>query len=356
MTSILTWLSAIIARVQGQEPPAARGFWVTWGKPKFAPLYGDRPNLRIVRREKARTVIRAWQDRRYVSGLVAAFKASPEWQNLGPSSRREYARYLDSFSAEFGDWRVALFAKPETKVDLVDWRDEYADRPRAADCAMQSVGRLFKWARGRGLTDARPTEDVERLYRSDRADIIWTDDDIAALLKKATPEVGHAVRLVAEIGLRTGDLLRLTWSDVGQHGIVRRTSKRGRQAVIPLTAAARKALAGIPRRAPVVLTNSRGVPWTTGGFKTMFREAKIAAGLQRLHFHDFRGTACTRLFIAGSPKRDLATIFGWSEETVDALLTKYVSGDAVALDLLSRMKQEPETQTGDKPIAEAPGN
>lgn len=302
--------------------------------------------------DRARRPATAPQDRAYVRGLIAAFRASPEWAKLGESSRREYGRYLDSFDAEFGDWRVRLFEKPETKTDLLEWRDEYADRPRAADYAVQSVGRLFAWARGRGLTGARPTEDVPRLYDADRADMIWTDDDLVKVIAKATPEVGHAVRLAAEIGLRTGDLLRLTWGAVGQHGIVRRTNKRGRQAVIPITPSARLVLAGIPRRGPIVLANSSGVPWSLGGFKTMFRRAKIEAGLTDLHFHDLRGTACTRLYIAGSPKRDLATIFGWSEDAVDALLTKYVSGDAVALDLLSRMKHERHLQTDDKPACD----
>jgi integrase len=85
----------------------------------------------------------------------------------------------------------------------------------------------------------------------------------------------------------------------------------------------------------------------------MIREARIAAGITGLRLHDLRGTAATRLFLAGSPKRDIATIMGWSEQVVDALLTKYVSGDAVALDLLSRMNQKPAPQTGDKPFPAA---
>ncbi|MFC0633248.1 tyrosine-type recombinase/integrase [Brevundimonas balnearis] len=303
--------------------------------------------------ESARRPIRVVEDKAYIRGLIVAFKASPEWAKLGESSKREYTRYLDSFDAEFGDWKVRLFDEPATKADLVDWRDDYADRPRAADYAMQSVSRLFAWARGRGLTKARPTEDVPRLYDADRADLIWTDEDLAKLLKEATPEIGHGVKLAAEIGLRTGDLLKLTWSEIGQHGIVRRTRKRKRQAVIPLTPEARSVLAAIPKRGPIVLTNASGAPWTPGGFKTMFRRAKLAAGLTDLHFHDLRGTACTRMFIAGSPKRDLATIFAWSEEAVDALLTKYVSSDAVALDLLSRMKHERHLQTGDKPVLDS---
>ncbi|MFN7389062.1 tyrosine-type recombinase/integrase, partial [Brevundimonas sp.] len=303
--------------------------------------------------QKARQPIRQRDDRRYVRGLIYAFKASPEWDKLGKSSKVEYTRYLNAFDAEFGDWRVSLFEKPEAKVDLLDWRDEWADRPRAADYAMASVGRLFKWARGRGLSSAKPTEDIERLHSADRSNVIWTDDDLTRILAHAGREVGWAIRFAAETGLRLGDLIRLPWNAVGASGIVWTTGKRKRQVVVPLTPAAKVLLAEMPTRALTVLANSRGEPWTEGGLKHMIREARIAAGITGLRLHDLRGTAATRLFLAGSPKRDIATIMGWSEQVVDALLTKYVSGDAVALDLLSRMNQKPAPQTDDKPVSAA---
>lgn len=329
----------LIARAEGRDLGAAnRALEIELGRRET-----------LDRLDQARRPVRASESKAYVRGLIAAFKASPEWEKLGAASKAEYSRYLAAFDDEFGDWKVSLFERAESKRDLLEWRDEWADRPRAADYAMQSVGRLFKWARGRGLTEARPTEDVERLHTADRSDVIWSDDDIARLLAAASPEVGWAVRLEAETGLRMGDLLRLPWGVIGEHGIVWRTSKRGRQVVVPLTPAAKAVLAIIPKRSTVVLTNTRGKPWSTDGFKTMLRKAKGDAGITGLHFHDLRGTAATRLFIAGSPKRDIATIMGWSEAAVDALLTKYVSGDAVALDLLSRMNQKRAAQTGDKP-------
>lgn len=304
--------------------------------------------------QEARTPIRKTDDKRYINGLIYSFKASPEWAKIALTSQTEYSRYLKAFEEEFGRMPVAMFESERAKIALLDWRDQWADRPRAADYAMQSVGRLFKWARGRGLTKARPTEDVERLYAGNRSDVIWTDTDMQKFLASASHEIGLAARLAAETGLRMGDLLQLPWGAVGAHGIVWRTSKRGRQVVVPLTPEAHAILSEIAsptKRALVILTNSRGKPWSVDGFKTMFGKAKAAAGLTGLHFHDLRGTAATRLFLAGSPKRDIATIMGWSEAAVDALLTKYVSGDAVALDLLSRMNQKRAAQTDDKPVS-----
>lgn len=323
----------LVARAEGRSLAAANS--------ALERVLGRRETLEKI--EKARRPIRVQDSKKFIKGLIYAFKASPEWAKLGDASKVEYTRYLNAFEADFGDWKVSLFEQDEAKADLLDWRDEnWGEKPRAADYALGTVGRLFKWARGRGLTSARPTEDVERLHDADRSDVIWSDDEINALLAKAGPEVGWAVRLSAETGLRLGDLLALPWNAVGQHGIVWRTSKSGkrRQIVVPLTPAAKDLLAEIPKRALVILTNTKGKAWTAGGFKTMFRLARLEAGITGRRIHDLRGTAATRLFIAGSPKRDIATIMGWSDDAVDALLTKYVSGDAVALDLLSRMNQK----------------
>lgn len=303
------------------------------------------------RLEDARKPIKAVVSKAYVRGLIAAFKVSPEWAKLGKSSQTAYTHYLNDFDADFGDWKVSLFERPETKTDLLDWRDEWAETPRAADYALGSVGRLFKWARGRGLTGARPTDDVPRLYKADRSDIIWSQDDIDRFCAVASSEVGWALRMAAETGLRLGDLTRLTWSAVGASGIVWRTSKRKRQALIPITPSLRLLLDAIPKRSPVVLTNTRGKPWTVDGLKTMVREAKTDAALEGLHFHDLRGTAVTRIYLVMPDSVKLAQIFAWEKGRVDDLLTRYVSGDQVALDLLERMNQKPAPQTGDKPVS-----
>lgn len=334
----------LVARGEGRDLAAANAALETaLGSPKA---------LEAI--QAARQPIRQNDDRRYVRGLIYAFKASPQWDKLGASSKVEYSRYLAAFDKEFGDWKVTTLENPAAKVDLMDWRDDlYGDKPRAADYAIQTVGRLWKWARGRGLATGYPTADVERLHDADRSNVIWADDDLTRLLAHAGKEVGWAIRFAAETGLRLGDLIRVPWGAVGVAGIVWRTGKRGRQVVVPLTPAAKALVAEMPKRALTVLANSRGEPWTEGGLKHMVREARLAAGIEGLRLHDLRGTAATRLFLAGSPKRDIATIMGWKEEVVDALLTKYVSGDAVALDLLSRMNQKPAPQTDDKPVPAA---
>ena len=156
--------------------------------------------------------------------------------------------------------------------------------------------------------------------------------------------------MAVETGLRQGDLIRLPWSAVSDLSIQVKTSKRGKHVIIPVTEPLRSLLAEIPRRSPVLLTSAKGTPWTSSGLQTAFQRARGAAGIEGLHWHDFRGTAVTRLAKSNLTLRDIARIIGWSEARVEAIMARYVSADALALDMLRRMNQEQAAQTGDKPL------
>lgn len=284
----------------------------------------------------------------YVEGLVIAFLKSPEFGNLKGGTQKDYRRYLDAFRTEFGDWRVALFEDPRIAQDLAEWRDG-ANGARTGDLRMAVVSRLFGWARSRGLTTARPTDALERIHKADRSDLIWTPDDLAKLLSASPEPLRLAIRLAVETGLRKGDLIALPWSAVSDLSIRWRTSKRGKDTVIPVTPALRTLLAEIPRKSPVILTSSAGRPWTSTGLDTAFGRARDRAGIADLRWHDLRGTAVTRLAATRLTLRDIARIIGWSEARVEGIMARYVSADALAAEMLTRMGGERETQTSDKP-------
>jgi integrase len=133
--------------------------------------------------------------------------------------------------------------------------------------------------------------------------------------------MAHAVDLAAYTGLRLGDLIRLSWSHVGDDAIELRTneSRERREAIIPLYDELRALLSSIPKRSTAILTSTRAQPWTASGLSTAVQRAKADAGWQDkdLHFHDLRGTAATKFYVAGIPVRVIAEIMGWDEETVD---------------------------------------
>ncbi|CAB4325331.1 integrase [Brucella sp. 191011898] len=198
---------------------------------------------------------------------------------------------------------------------------------------MQVISRVLSYAVDPlGKISQNPCEGIKQLYKNDRAAIIWTDQDIAQLKTKCSPEVAWAVDLAAHTGLRAGDLLRLSWSHITDNAIILPTgkSRHTKEAVIPLYAELRALLQTIPRRSPIVLTNTRKAPWTVNGFGSSFSDCREEAKLgdRDLHFHDFRGTAATKFYIAGLSERVIAEIMGWEEETVRNIIRRYVSRTA----------------------------
>jgi integrase len=271
--------------------------------------------------------------------LVVLYKGSTEYKNLAETTRKNWSPWLDRIADYFGELRIAQFDRPEKIRPVIRrWRNQWADKPRTADYGMQVLSRVLSYAVDPlGKIAGNPCEGIKQLYCGDRSEIIWTEADLKQLksgsIDKPCPEeIKNAVDLAAHTGLRLSDLLRLSWPHLGEDAITLATGKsRGRrEAVIPLYDELRDVLARIPKRSTTILTNQLGRPWKPDGFGTAFNRAKIRAGMngRNLHFHDLRGTAATKFYVAGLPVRVIAEILAWSEDQVGRIIRRYVARGA----------------------------
>ena len=277
--------------------------------------------------------------------LVVAYRASDDYTKLADSTKRKWGAWLDRIGEYFGDLQVAQFDRPEKIRPIIRaWRNRWADKPRTADYGLQVLSRVLSHAVDPlGRITGNPCEGIKQFYSGGRSDIIWTDQDIAQLKATCSAEIAHAVDLAAYSGLRLGDLLRLSWSHVQKHAIEITTGKSRyrREAIIPLYNALRDVLARVPRRTTTVLTNSRKRAWTVNGFTSAFNRAKHGAGMadRDLHFHDLRGTAATRFYVAGLSERVIAEIMGWEEEHVARILRRYVDRAAATKRIVRQLNR-----------------
>ncbi|SHK95758.1 Phage integrase family protein [Bradyrhizobium lablabi] len=277
--------------------------------------------------------------------LVTLYKASGDYKALADSTKRNWSRWLDRIGQYFGDLRIAQFDRPDKIRPVIRlWRSQWSDKPRTADYAMQVLSRVLSYAVDPlGKIAGNPCEGIKQLYSANRSEIIWTEADIAQLKKTCSADISHAVDLAAHTGLRLSDLLRLSWSHVGDDAITITTgkSKHRRTAMIPLYDDLRRVLEGIPKRSTTILTNVRRRPWTANGFGTAFNRAKIAAKMneRNLHFHDLRGTAVTKFYTANIPERVIAEILAWEEEHVAKIIRRYVDRTAATKALIRQINE-----------------
>jgi integrase len=321
----------------------AEGNYLAPGDPGFLTAYND-----LVAETRS-------SDKTRFAWLVEKYKGSDEYKALADSTKRVWGPWLDKIKDHFGKLRISQFDRTEKLRPIIrKWRAKWSKQPRTADLGMQVLSRICSHGVDpEGVLTSNPCIGIKHLYKGDRSDIIWLDPDIAVLKEHTSKEVAWAVDLAAHTGLRMGDLLRLSWSHVGENEITLYTSKGKKQrlvAIIPLYDALRTLLDAIPRRATTVLTNTRKRPWTTDGFGTSFDDAKIAAKMKPnptikgdntpdldKHFHDLRGTAATKFYIAGIPIRSIAEIMAWDEESVEKIIRRYVNRTALTKALIAQM-------------------
>jgi integrase len=276
--------------------------------------------------------------------VIAAYKASADYRNLQPSTRRGYSTYFKLIETEFGDLPLAALKDPRVRGEFKAWRDRFANTPRKADYAWTTLARILSFGKDRGLIAVNPCEGGGRLYEAQRTDKIWQEADVARLLEKAPSELALAMMLALWTGQRQGDLLRLPWSAYDGRYIRLRQSKTKRRVVVPVGEPLRALLDKTKHRGPFILTTTRGKPWTSDGFRSSWFKASERAGIAGLTFHDLRGSAVVRLALADATVPQIATFTGHSLADVEAILDAHYLGRDVKLAEIAVMKLETRTK------------
>ena len=244
----------------------------------------------------------------------------------------------------FGDMPLAALEDWRVRKEFLDWRELVAREsgPREADHRLSTISAMLSWAVERGRLSVNPLKGFKRLYRSDRAEIVWLPEHIDAFMKAAPIELQRALVIALHTGQREGDLLRLPWSAYDgevlrlRQGKSRRGKKLGSLITIPTTAALRRMLDGMERNSPLILSTKTGRSFKKRYFSQAWNKVMKEAGIEyialpdipdpvRLHFHDLRGTTITLLSEAGSSPQQIATITGHSLKSVHQILERYLA-------------------------------
>lgn len=293
------------------------------GDPRFLPAFTAAHAERVKPAEGA------------LQSLISSFRLSSEFLDLATRTKKDYERHLRAIEEEFGDMSLSHIQNRRARGDFKEWRDTLARRSRRqADYAWTVLARVLAVALDRGKISTNVCEKGGRLYTAERAEIIWTPEEITKFLEVASPPIRLALMLALWTGQRQGDLLRLAWSNYDGSTVRLRQGKTAARVAIPVGDLLKAALESAKPEDPVgyILINTRGEPWTEDGFRVSWRKAFLRSKIDReLHFHDLRGTAVTRLALSGCTTPQIAAITGHSMGDVDAILDAHYLGGQVEL-------------------------
>lgn len=307
---------------------SVRVYYYAWkGGPRLPGRPGDRD---FVEAYHAAVRAKCAQPEGTLQAILNACQDGQKFLDLAPRTQRDYVRHIRKIEGVYHDFPVAALADRAARGEFLTWRDRMAKASRRqADYTYSVLALVIAWAYDRGLVPANPCERPGKVYRSNRIDSIWSAEGEAAFLEIAPSHIGLAFMLALWTGQRQGDLLRLPRSAYDGEKIRLRQRKTGARVEIPIGKPLKVLLDRTTRSAITILATSRNTSWTESGFRASWGKACKKAEVEGVTFHDLRGTAVTRLAVAGCSVPEVASITGHSLKQVAAILdAHYLSRDS----------------------------
>ena len=211
-----------------------------------------------------------------VARLVAAYKASPEWEENAEKTQYEWTRYLARIEAAWGKLEVRGI-EPHHVLAL---RDDYRETPAAANNMIRCLSAMLAWSVPRKWRGDNPCREV-KLFKSGNEYERWPLEMIHLVRDHGPPWMWWATALATFSGQRQGDCLAMRWDQMRDGLLLVKQEKTGARLAIPIHRDLRAVLDQIPKRATTILTSTKGTPWTKDGFKTSWQGA--VTGMSRPH-------------------------------------------------------------------------
>ena len=297
------------------------------------------------------------------SSVIDRFRKSIHYKSKAPRTKRDYDKYLDEFEKSFGEDPIKLFEEKEAVSEIREWKEKWAHSPKQYDYATSVITRLLNWSQGEGASIlTHHHKNIQRVYKSNRSDIIWLPEELMALLNVAVEREQRVVIAASEGGLTPQDIGILTREHVqktpkGRRLYFRRT-KTSTPTSIPVTPALGELIDTTPADQKYLVVSLEGRQLTperaSGIVRSLKKRANAAAekegkhtvenGRPKIHvrdelrLYDMRGTAATELLRAGCSLNEIAVTMGWGLRHAANIIEKYAAlVPEVADEVLSKL-------------------
>ena len=251
--------------------------------------------------------------RRTVAELVDHYEANyrTRTKRRRVSSQSGDRLYLAELRRQLGSKRLDRL----TPDDVRGYLERWDGKPYAQNRALQRLRAMFRWASDIDWFDGKlPTRGLA-LNRERPRNRRLTTEEVDALIecmRRYEPAgCGLAVELASIYGLRIGEALAITWSDINSDTLTIADGKNGDAHTVPLVA-----------RARAILEQQRGqsdtwlFPGRRGkhlGYRAVYdawRRCTMRLGIEQAQLRDLRHHRATELLNAKIPARTVAAITG----------------------------------------------
>lgn len=295
-------------------------------------------------------------DSQTVRSLIIRYRSAPDGlQALAASTQANWRRSLDLIEAEFGSMPLRALESRQAAKRFIEWRDRFASKPRRADYHMQVLKRVLSWSVEKYLIKESPIAGAKNIYKSSRAHLIVSPEELSSILQHVTPEASIAIQLAALTAIRREDLVSLKWEHLDGNALVFATGKSGgkKRVRVPLYGQAAKIIGDLREarersiaegKVPTahILLTPKGTRWKPDSLTQAFARAAKKANVDR-HLHDLRGTAITQFVAAGLSNEAIADIVGWEVSNVSNIRKHYVDPATATQMVIERLEAAAKT-------------
>jgi integrase len=252
--------------------------------------------------------------------LFTKYEASDKFSGLAPRTQTDYRKVIN--------WLAPLDGMPLgliTPPFAAGMRDKAKTEKgfRFANYVLAVFGAALSWGAEHGHIEKNPIKGhVRKAARPKGMELHnrpWTAEERDLVIEAAPFHLRIPVALMRWAGLRTGDALTMPRTAYDGHAIQVRTRKTGQLVWIPCPAPLRALLDAIPSHGSTTLAvNSRGLPWTGNGFRSVLgkliraleQTGKVGRGLSP---HGLRHSFAVDLRELGYDERTIADALGQAE-------------------------------------------
>jgi len=273
--------------------------------------------------------------------LLQSWKLALRAERKSPATVASYSEGVLTFLR----WCAQSGASPElTKTTLAAFTSALLDGGAEAATARSrhmALRRFAAWLADEGEIGANPFMGVKPPKLDTKVTAALTDDQLRRLIKACQGrdfvDVRDmaVVRLMAETGLRAGEVLGMSVSDVDPQGGVAtvQRGKGGHGRVVPFGPQTATSLDRYLRARRTHRLADTSTLWLGGngqnfkyhGLNVALKRRADSAGIKDFHLHLMRSTAATRWLRAGGSEQGLMAIAGWRSRS---MLDRYTGASA----------------------------
>jgi integrase/recombinase XerD len=271
----------------------------------------------------------------------------PSWQlalkaeRKSPGTIRTYSDGVKKYLRWCADNGHAVeLSRTSVQAFLAELLDDGAEgnTARSRDLALK---RFTAWLVDEGELSVNPLLGLKPPKADHKVVNALTDDQLKRLIKACQGKSlldrrdEALVRLMAETGLRAGEVLALDVADVNlPEGLLTvRRGKGGKGRIAPFGSQTAAALDRYLRSRRSHRLSDTGALWVGGGGKSFgyyglnmaLKSRAERAGIERFHLHLLRHTAATRWLRAGGSEGGLMAVAGWSTRS---MIERYTGASA----------------------------